>query len=384
MSQFFKLALICAVKIVHGETIGNGSLRNDTGCQHKSTLGRDYRGAANTTVTGIPCQKWSDSWPIDHEFTYVGDHNFCRNPSGTYDDKVWCVVNINTTSSTEPCSVPFCPLLKMLDFSQDGDWKRDADKTYTHASLYKEDLPPSFTICLSFFAEYFGEVNSPLFLLLDDDNETWLYVELWIRPAYTEFTIRFNQTEGGITARSPALFFPMQWLRVCFSLNASTSMTYLLVNGDPLVEAEMVVDNAPRHLNMLFGWGREGGQESSGKFTDVNIFSTVPERMEEMTMTETSQCGLAGDFVNWEEANWTLHSMAEIIWEDSARGPCRRASKMQVFPMSVDDYDHQSQCMELCEKFGGRSPPVRTFEEWQTLHHEVQQLRIDPVRRHQH
>ena len=93
LGQFFKLVLICAVKISHGEMIGNGSLRNDIGCQHKSTLGRDYQGAANTTVTGIPCQKWSDSSPVDHEFTYVGDHNFCRNPSGTYDDKVWCVAN---------------------------------------------------------------------------------------------------------------------------------------------------------------------------------------------------------------------------------------------------------------------------------------------------
>ena len=35
--------------------------------------------------------------------------------------------------------------------------------------------------------------------------------------------------------------------------------------------------------------------------------------------------------------------------------------------------------MRHCEKLGGRSPPVRTWEEWQMLHDEVQQLRIDPV-----
>ena len=49
-------------------------------CQHRSTSGRDYVGEANTTVDGIPCQMWSDTNPHDHDFTHVGDHNFCRNP----------------------------------------------------------------------------------------------------------------------------------------------------------------------------------------------------------------------------------------------------------------------------------------------------------------
>ena len=48
-------------------------------CQHKSTHGRDYRGRANETATGIPCQRWSDTQPHGHQFTDEGDHNFCRN-----------------------------------------------------------------------------------------------------------------------------------------------------------------------------------------------------------------------------------------------------------------------------------------------------------------
>ena len=46
------------------------------GCQQRSTLGHTYVGKANTTVDGIPCQKWSDTEPHSHTFTHVGDHNF--------------------------------------------------------------------------------------------------------------------------------------------------------------------------------------------------------------------------------------------------------------------------------------------------------------------
>ena len=35
-------------------------------CQQKSTSGQDYVGVANTTIEGIPCQKWSDTQPHDH------------------------------------------------------------------------------------------------------------------------------------------------------------------------------------------------------------------------------------------------------------------------------------------------------------------------------
>ena len=40
----------------------NGGIHG-VGCQHKSTLARDYRGTANTTKSGIPCQRWSDTQP---------------------------------------------------------------------------------------------------------------------------------------------------------------------------------------------------------------------------------------------------------------------------------------------------------------------------------
>ena len=64
--------------------------KNLIGCQQRSTLGRSYVGKANTTFDGIPCQRWSDTKPHKHDFTYLGDHNFCRNPDGASQPQVWC------------------------------------------------------------------------------------------------------------------------------------------------------------------------------------------------------------------------------------------------------------------------------------------------------
>ena len=116
-------------------------------CQEMSTLGFDYVGEANTTVDGIPCQRWSDTWPHNHSFTHLGDHNFCRNPIGArFQSQVWCYTT-DPEHERRNCSVPFCPSLKAIDFSPDNDGKPDENNSYTHASLKKKNLPPSFTIC---------------------------------------------------------------------------------------------------------------------------------------------------------------------------------------------------------------------------------------------
>ena len=59
------------------------------------------------------------------------------------------------------CSVPFCPSLKVLDFSLDNDYKPDKNDSFTHASIVKKNLPSAFTIC------------TVLFLLRDDEGEKW-------------------------------------------------------------------------------------------------------------------------------------------------------------------------------------------------------------------
>ena len=118
--------------------LGCASSHKEIGCQHRSTSGRDYAGKANTTIDGIPCQKWSDTQANEHRFTHVGDHNFCLNPIGAKSqNQVWCYTT-DPEHERQNCSVPFCPPLKALDFSLDNDWRPDETNSYTHGSLERK------------------------------------------------------------------------------------------------------------------------------------------------------------------------------------------------------------------------------------------------------
>ena len=120
----FLLALLSVFKMVECQI----------GCQYSATEGRDYRGTANTTKTGIPCQKWSDTQPHNHSFTHVGDHNFCRNPDGMDDQRVWCFT-ADPNIEWDFCSVPFCPPMNGLGCqnrsTSGGDYLGTANKTVT-------------------------------------------------------------------------------------------------------------------------------------------------------------------------------------------------------------------------------------------------------------
>ena len=226
----------------------SSSEQQDIGCQHHSTSGRDYKGTANTTRYGIPCQRWSDTQPHDHQFTHVGDHNFCRNPVGSYDE-VWCYTT-DPDMEKQYCSVPFCPSLQVLDFSLDSDMTPDEKGSYTFASLELHNFPASFSICTAFMVENWGILgapNPPLFVLrdnnitwLDDKDQKWLYVGFAAAKNKTEFVLHLSGVE--FTVATSSIFFPMQWTRLCLSYNGNTSLMNFVVDGDQLVERVIDVD----------------------------------------------------------------------------------------------------------------------------------------------
>ena len=377
ISSFAHLSILVLFQFVIIACSEQNRGQSQIGCQQKSTIGRDYVGEANTTVDGIPCQRWSDTQPHDHSFTHVGDHNFCRNPVGD-PFGVWCY-------TTDPeirhqfCPVPFCPPFKALDFSLDNDFKSDDNNSYTHASLQKENLPPSFTICTAFMVEAWNEYqDAQLFGLLDDDGEDWHLVEIFAQTTYTQFSF---QSAGlpVISNQSKILFYPLQWTRVCLSKDSNTSLARLVVDGEIVIEKEVKVKNRPRNLNL--GLGMSGfTYEEPGKTTNLNIFSSAlnVEQMKSQTSPGEKQCGLQGDFLSWEkslaEEQWTLHSKAR--WVELDGGPCSAIAKMNVFPMI--NFHLHSDCMKHCEKLGGRSPSVKTEKEWDDLLKGVKAISPDP------
>ena len=353
-------------------------IHGQIGCQQRSTSGRSYVGEANTTVDGIPCQKWSDTEPHDHSFTHVGDHNFCRNPTGASQSQVWCFT-VDPDRDRQNCSVPFCPPMKALDFSLDNDQKPDETNSYTHASLQIKNLPTSFTVCTAFMVEAFTNfVDGTLFLLHDDEGEIWQFVGYYFAETYTEFSLQFEDSPRFL-GQSEILFYPLQWTRVC--LSKDPSIARLVADGELLIEKEMKVKNDPDNLNLVLGLMWE--HEYPGQTTNLNIFASAltVEQMKLRTSAGTEECELKGDFLSWEESLqnglWTLHSNARWVdFDGGLEGPCRAKANLDVFPMSKEH--HHRDCMEHCEKLGGQSPSVNSKRAWENILKEVQHISSDP------
>ena len=75
-------------------------------CQEGNPLGASYSGTINHTSSGKVCQSWSAQEPHEHGSTEVGEHNYCRNPSGNVLG-VYCYTT-DPDKRWEHCSVPLC------------------------------------------------------------------------------------------------------------------------------------------------------------------------------------------------------------------------------------------------------------------------------------
>ena len=270
--------------------------------------------------------------------------------------------------------------LKVLDFSADNDRKPDSNGEYTSATLEAGLLPESFTICWAFMVkDWTTDSASALMLaMLDQDGSFWTDMQIYAKDINTRYYGHLGPVF--IYGKTAALFFPLQWSRVCLSVDSVANKTTLVVDGQLLVEEEYMREEDAERLTMInlhLGSNPRTKSEYPGAIAELNIFnSSLPvERMKSQTTTGVKECGTPGDVVNWEEAEWVLHSQAKAIevnreWE----GPCRRESKVQVFKA----YFKHQECMHHCQKIsGGRSPLVRTQEEWENFTREVDLITKD-------
>ena len=267
-------------------------------------------------------------------------------------------------------------MLKILDFSLDVDRAADFNGSYTHASLEKEELPPSFTVCSAFMVEaWITDFSAAeLFALKTKEGVTWAYVHLYCAADYTEYKVDLGSIK--MTSVIPELLFPLRWTRVCLALDADSGLLSLVVDGHLLSEEQYKVEEdtqKPTNLFLVSGYYRNVDyvKEYTGRVTNLNIFSSALslDRLVAMTLAGGEDCGAGGDLLRWEETEWTLHSAASLIEVDLRKGPCRRESEIHVF--TADFKSHQG-CMEHCKKLGdGRSPSLLTSQQWERLTMEV-------------
>ena len=189
-------------------------------CQEGNPPGVSYLGRVNVTASGTTCQAWAATQSHQHNFTDVGEHNYCRNPNGDLEG-VWCYIT-DPDKQWEHCSVPICgrpTMLNVLDFSADNDQEPDRNGEYTSATLAADlALPESFTICLAFMVEAWTTEFSGarMFILLDDDGYSWGYIHLFAVDSYTQYRVKLGPVF--FVRQVEAVYFPLQWAHVCLSL----------------------------------------------------------------------------------------------------------------------------------------------------------------------
>ena len=253
-------------------------------------------------------------------------------------------------------------------------------RIYTGASLTKPDMPKDFTVCAAYMIKAFD--FRPWFLLFELNDYGFL-----IRPydTYTEY-------EGyGINSRSDHVLFPFTWIRVCVSVDTVAGRVRLVVNGE-MMEDKTIEEDETRPANFSIKLGNKATFEYPGMVSQVNVFSSPlsTSRMVALTEAHGEECGAPGDYVSWEEEDWQLKAQARMEMVDELDGPCMGSSEVTVytaeFPYhsiatnlgrhsAVTTEAELSGCMEHCEKVGtGRSPPVRTQEEWEWFLEEVKAI----------
>ena len=278
-------------------------------------------------------------------------------------------------------------LIKVIDVSDDDDQEPDTEGEYTGASLTKPGMPPDFTVCGAFRTED-SSASPSFFTWKADDGATyskWGYIYMNALATGTVYEIVFGNVKQFVTVKLEKVFFPFDWVRFCASLNTLSENLVLVVDGTLQLEERLLIkedDYQPRptDLKMTVGYAiEEGGyaNEFTGQYSNLNIFSEAlpTEKMEAMTQAGSPECGAPGDYLSWEEADWQLHSRAKIAMLEEGDGPCKKASLLHIY---TGEFIYHSDCMEHCQKLGkGRSPPIRTGQELETLRAEMRAITED-------
>ena len=254
-----------------------------------------------------------------------------------------------------------------LNFVDDVDHMRDSFGEYTQAQLnMTEQFPKDFTVCTAYTVEAFKTVYNALetFTLYREDGSYYLGVY----ALAAEYSIFWGATgtTGPFYTKFQPRFYPTQWVRLCVGLSATGKMTFV-VDGEVLHETAVVKEfvgyPGPGLAVVLHGYANG---EDSHTVSNFNIFSEhlSTARMVAMTVADSEECGAPGDFLSWADTDWQLYSQAKKEAIPELDGPCDSVSIMIIY---VGNFFDHYKCMEHCEKGNGRSPPIRTQQEWEWL-----------------
>ena len=135
-------------------------------------------------------------------------------------------------------------------------------------------------------------------------------LELWFKDPLTDKRMALGFPDSGIP------IVPHSWYHVCLGLDTVSGMLRIVVNGVEVVNEEKAefrnISNwRPESLDgkiLVFKeYFTSFWAQKRGKFTNMNVFAFMIT-LEDMMMRTSgdADCTGAGDYLSWEEMEWTV------------------------------------------------------------------------------
>ena len=103
----------------------------------------------------------------------------------------------------------------------------------------------------------------------------------------------------------------------------------------------------------------------SNKVANVNVFSSALNVEEMQKRTQGGECAGEGDYLSWEDTQWSLHGKAAIEIVESAE-LCNEKPLVDLYTTPLAGARMES-CMQFCENVASRVPSVTTLAQWSAL-----------------
>ena len=252
------------------------------------------------------------------------------------------------------------------------DWASLATEPLSH-------LPPAFTICSSVSVNNkTNNLEQSFWQLLAKNGSGGMYVSITgsLESEMVQ-TIRLG-VDSVLTSftNHSLLKLPMQvyWYHSCTGIDMVSGHVQMIINGQLIVDQVVkeltgYAEMRPRSLqgNLLLGKEWMGGfwYQSRQLTSNLNVYGRILSKDEMKEKTFGSECGLSdGDFLSWEEMEWTLHGLSKMgtIDRDDL---CKKYSNIILF---TSPFLQQDFCREHCLKISrGWMAPVSTKDEGDRL-----------------
>ena len=250
------------------------------------------------------------------------------------------------------------------------------------ASLATEppsDLPSAFTICSSVSVNNKTSVLEQVFWqLLNRNRSGGVYASLTGSLESEKVQAVRLSVDTVLTSYTnhSLLKLPRQvyWYHSCTGIDMVSGHVQMIINGQLILDQVVkeltgYTEVRPQSLqgHLLLGKEWLGGLWYQGRqlLSNLNIYGRILSKDEMKEKTFGSECGLSdGDFLSWEEMEWTLHGLSRTDTIDR-EDLCKKYSNIILF---TSPFLQQEFCREHCLKISrGWIAPVSTKAERDTL-----------------